>query len=518
MVASAHPLASRVGLEILQKGGNAVDAAVATAFALGVVEPNASGIGGGGFILIKMGNNPPIFLDYREIAPEAASADLFYPTAASFDSMSRRGVNSIAVPGVPAGLITAAEKFGSLTLSELIAPSIRLARDGFAISKNLANIIFQNYDLILQNPATAAIFLEDELPPSAGHLLVNSKLAQSLESLALNGPAAFYQGDLGASIIRTIQAQGGVMVESDLEQYGVIQKNPVQGTYRGYDIYSAAPAAGGVQLIELLNILENFEIQKFSPKAPAYLHLLAEAMKMAFQDKLENMADPAFFEVPVDQLTSKTHAKTLAGLINPKKASFNYKAPSWIRQESGSTTHLSVVDDQRNTVALTQSINFWFGSGITDPESGILLNNHMNDFSKKPEKPNSVEPLKRPVSSIAPTIVLKDGKLVLTIGTPGGTRIISALAQIIVNLVDFGMGIDQAIEAPRIHAQDSILHMENRFPETAQTDLKQLGHPLKLHQDYDSYFGGAQGILFDLSANMLIGGADSRRDGFVEGY
>ena len=519
MVASAHPLASQAGVEILQQGGNAVDAAVATAFALGVVEPNASGLGGGGFLLIQMKGEKPVTINYREMAAQSANADLYYRTVKSFDSLTRSGAYSIGVPGVPAGLALALEKYGTLSLSQVIAAAARFARQGFEISENLAAMIFQNYDLIQKYPATADIFLVDDLPPSAGSILTNPNLAVSLELLARNGPQVFYQGELGKNIIEKVKAYGGLLSREDLKQYQATLTKPVQGSYRGYTIYSSAPpAGGGTHLIELLNILECFELSQYQHNSATYLHIFAEAMKMVFADKSENMADPAFYRVPVEELISKEHAKNLASRIDPEKATYNYKAPRWVVRKSGHTTHLSVIDEQRNMVALTQSINSWFGSGILDENTGILLNNHMADFENEPGKPNSLEPGKRPVSSIAPTLLLKNGKPFLSIGTPGGSRIISALAQIIVNMVDFNMGIDQAIEAPRIHALGQALYLEKRIGDEVQMELQKKGHQLNIKNDFDNYFGGAQGIVIDSSGTVLRGGADSRRDGFVIGY
>ncbi len=519
MVASAHPLASQAGVEILRQGGNAVDAAVAAAFALGVVEPNASGLGGGGFLLIRMQGENPVTINYREMAPQAAKADRYYRTTGSFDSLTQSGVYAIGVPGVAAGLAMALDKYGTLPLSRVLVPAIQYARQGFEISENLATMIFQNYDLIQKYPATAAIFLEDDLPPPAGSTLTNPNLATSMELLAKNGPQIFYQGELGKNIIETVTALGGALSKKDLGEYQAIFTRPVQGSYRGYTIYSSAPpAGGGTHLIELLNILECYELSQYPHNSAPYLHILAEAMKMVFSDKSENMADPAFYRVPVEELISKEYATNLAGRIDPEKATVIYEPPHWVERESGHTTHLSVIDEQRNMVALTQSINSWFGSGILDEKTGILLNNHLADFEDEPGKPNSLEPGKRPVSSIAPTLLLKDGHPFLSIGTPGGSRIISALAQIIINVIDFNMNIDQAIEAPRIHALGQVLYLEKRIAEEIRMELQSKGHHLKIRDDFDNYFGGAQGILIDSSGTVLSGGADSRRDGFVEGY
>ncbi|MCF6270193.1 MAG: gamma-glutamyltransferase, partial [Melioribacteraceae bacterium] len=298
-----------------------------------------------------------------------------------------------------------------------------------------------------------------------------------------------------------------------------IIKEPIVGIYNGYQIISTAPpSGGGTHLVELLNILETYNLRSLKHNSTEYIHILAEAMKIILADKSVNMADPDFHSVPVNILTSKEYAEKVRKNINPKKANFDYNAKRILDNESNSTTHLSVVDKDENIVALTQSINHWFGSGITVKGTGILLNNHLGDFSKQAGTINSIEPNKRPVSSIAPTLILKDGKPFLTIGTPGGSRIIGALAQIIMNIIDFNMGIDDAIEAPRIHTSKKILHVEGRIEEQVINELEKLGHKVKVHPDFDNYFGGAQGILIDAKTKELRGGADSRRDGVAVGY
>ena len=520
MVASAQPLASRAGLEILQKGGNAVDAAVATAFALGVVEPNASGLGGGGFMVIRMADgSPALTIDYREMAPGKAEPGLYYTSKHSLDSLTRSGAKSVGVPGTVAGLALALEKYGTMSLAEVLQPAIRLALDGYRVTENFSAMILNSYELIQQHPATAAIYLQNDFPPPAGTVIKNPDLAHSYELLAQKGASEFYRGEIGEAIVKQLGKEGGFITRGDLQKYRAILKKPVTGSYRGYRIISSAPpTGGGTHLVELLNILEKYDLKKLGHNSADYLHILAEAMKMVFADKNLNMADPAFYRVPVKKLTDKSYADKLRERIRPDRARFDYRAPQLVSRESGSTTHLSVVDKDRNMVALTQSINLWFGSGITVEGTGILLNNHLRDFSRAPGKPNSIEPYKRPVSSIAPTILLKDGKPVLTIGTPGGTRIISALAQIIINIVDFGMDIDAAIEAPRIHAYGKTLNLEGRIPTSVVKELEKRGHKVRMREDYDKYFGGAQGILIEGNPLLLHGGADSRRDGMAVGY
>ena len=520
MVASAHPLASKAGLEILKQGGNAVDAMVATAFALGVVEPNASGIGGGGFMTLRMeGMKEAVTIDFRETAPGAATPEIYYKDKNSFKSLTHGGARAVGVPGVVAGLELALKKYGTMTLAQVIQPAVSYARDGFPVSEKLSGFIVEAYDVISENPATSAVYLQDGLPLPAGAVIKNPDLAATLEKIGKNGSACFYKGEIAKAIAAEMKKLNGLITLEDLSSYNPILKKAVNGTYRGYQIYSTAPpSGGGTHLIELLNILEGYHLKELKHNSAKSIHLLAEALKICLADKAANMADPAFYSVPVKILTGKPYAEGLRKFIDPHKAFFGYKATKMLTNESNSTTHLSVVDEQENMVALTQSLNHWFGSGITVPHTGILLNNHLGDFSSKSGLPNSIAPGKRPVSSIAPTLIYKDDKPYITIGTPGGSRIIGALGQIIVNIIDFGMDIDDAIEAPRVHAYKKTLHVEGRISPTVIKELEKLGHKVKIHPDFDNYFGGAQGILISPKDHRLHGGADSRRDGVVLGY
>ena len=520
MVATAHPLASEVGIDILKQGGNAVDAAVAIALALSIAEPNASGIGGGGFMVIKMADqDAPVMIDYREMAPQKATAEFYYKTKSSFNELTDEGCTSIGVPGLAAGAELALKHFGSFTLEQALKPAIRLARGGVIVSEKLNGMITDNYEKISKYPATAEIYLHEMLPIEAGQILKNEDLAQTFEKLAANGAEIFYQGEIATAIVDELKNQGGIFELEDMKAYKAKIRNPVMGSYRGYQIITAAPpSGGGTHLIELLNIMEGFDLKKLGHNSAEFIHLFTEAMKMIYADKSMNAADPDFFNVPVDSLLNKEYARKLRNSINKKKAMFDYAPPNWINMESSSTSHLSVIDGQGNIVALTQSINHWFGCGIVVPGTGILLNDHIKDFDSRVNIPNSVAPHKRPVSNTAPSIILKDGKPFLTVGTPGGSRIISAVAQIIMNVIDFNMSMDEAIEAPRVHCLKNILHVEGRIDETVIENLKTMGHNIKVHPDFDNYFGGAQGILIDPNSGKLIAGADSRRDGVAVGY
>ncbi len=520
MVASAHPIASKVGSDILKQGGNAVDAAMAMAFTLSIAEPNASGLGGGGFMIIKMANqNEAVMIDYREMAPEKATPEIYYKTDSSFKDLTQGGATSIGVPGLVSCAELALENYGSVSWKQLLAPSIKLSREGIVVSEMLNGMIINNYEKLLKYPATSAIYLSEMLPLEPGSVLKNEDLASTFEKIAENGPKKFYEGEIAEAIVGEIKKQGGLFELPDMNSYQAKFRKPVVGDYRGYQIISSGPpSGGGTHLIELLNIMEGFDIKSMEHNSVQLIHLFAEAMKMVYADKSVNSADPDFYNVPVDSFTNKKYATRLRNLINRKKSMFDYSPPHFIIPESNSTSHFSVVDQNGNIVALTQSINNFFGSGVVVPGTGILLNDHLSDFDDQMNRPNSIAPHKRPTSSIAPTIVLKDGKPFMTLGTPGGSRIISALAQIIINIIDFNMSMDDAIESPRVHCLNKVLHVEGRIPVEIIEKLESMGHTIKVHANFDKYFGGAQGILIDPKTRRLYGGADSRREGCALGF
>lgn len=520
MVATAHPIASAVGIEILKEGGNAVDAAMAVAFALSIAEPNASGIGGGGFIVIKMANQKEaVMIDYRERAPERAVAEYYYDSESGFKSLTTVGPSAIGVPGLVAGAEISLKKYGTMTLAQILQPAIELCKNGIVVSEKLNEMILNNIEKISNYPATAEVYLKDMFPLEEGDTLRNLDLASSLVKLSGQGGDIFYKGELAKLMANEIQQLGGVLSYSDLKTYEAKVRKPVRGKYRGYDIITSAPPSwGGTHLIELLNIMEGYNVKKMEHNSAKYIHVFTEAMKMIYADKAINAADPDFYKVPVKTFLKKRYAKKLRKRIEPNKARFDYKSKKRSSRESTSTSHLSIVDEHGNIVALTQSINHWFGSGVVVPGTGILLNDHMNDFNDKPGTPNSIEPFKRPASNTAPTIILKNGKPFMTLGTPGGSRIISALAQVIMNVIDFEMSMDDAIEAPRVHCINKVLHVEGRINEKVIDVLREMGHEVKVRSDFDNYFGGAQGILFNHQTNKLHGGADSRRDGKAIGY
>ena len=525
MVAAAHPLAAQAGVEILKKGGNAIDAAVATAFALNAAEPNASGLGGGGFMLIRFAETGEIVVvDYREHAPAAATKDMFASEQSKKEYWSKVGGKAVAVPGTLMGLTTALETYGTMNLAEVTAPAISIMENGFEVTETLSNMIKSNFDKIAacSDPEKIAYF-SGGLPLETGDILAQPDLAKTYREILDKGIEHFYGGELGQKVVDAVKAQGGIMTIDDLKEYKPYIRKPVVGNYRGYDIYSMCPpSSGGTHLIQILNIMENFDIANMNYHGPTHVSIMAEAMKMAFADRAKYMGDPGFAkDIPIKGLTSKEYAKFLADQINIKYPKQVIPAGEPAKFEHESTSHISVVDAAGNVVALTQTINYFFGSGVIVPEVGIIMNNEMDDFSSNPDSPNAPEPGKIPLSSMSPSIIEKDGKPFMILGTPGGTRIFTAMVQIISNVVDFGMSMDEAIEAPRMHCYTSAgkaksIRVESRIPAITAKTLRVLGNEVDVKGDYDLYFGGAQGIM--VIDGVMYGGGDSRRDGVAIGY
>jgi len=528
MVAAAKPQASQVGIDILKAGGNAVDAAVAVGFALGVLEPNASGIGGGGFMLIWLADSGTIvFIDSRGKAPAAATQDMYeldengkvIPDARGFDPAVVGG-KAVAVPGEVDGLLIALEKYGSMSRQQVIQPAIEHARQGLQVSEVFANMIVDNYDVIQAFPASEEIYLTDGFPKQVGELVVNTDLANTLQLIADQGRDAFYHGPVAQAIVDAVQADGGLITLQDLAGYEVSFRTPVIGDYRGYGIISAPPpSSGGTHVIELLNIMENFNLSIMGRNSARSIHAWAEAMRLMYTDRAMYMGDSDFVDVPIEGLTSKQYARSQFERIDMNSV-MELQPPGdpW-PTESGSTTHFSVADADGNMVAYTKTINHFFASGITVPGTGILLNDQMDDFDKRPGQANSIVAGKKPLSSMSPTFLLKDGKPFAAIGSPGGKRIITTMALLISNLVDFDMGIQAAIDEPRIcNYEDGPLKIESRIPADVQSALLQMGYELDVKKDFDLYFGGAQGVVIDHQSGELLGGADPRRDGKAIGY
>ncbi len=468
MVVAQEAQAARVGVDILRRGGNAVDAAVAVGFALAVTYPRAGNIGGGGFMVIHRADGGDTTIDYRETAPGAINEKSFLDAQGNADPRkSRDSALSIGVPGTVAGLALAEEKYGSghFTLADLITPAIALARDGIAVADDMADSLPKAALRLKRWPASAQIFLKpDGSVLAPGDRLVQPDLANTLEAIARDGPRAFYQGAIAEKIAAAVDAAGGVMTVDDLKSYRAVERPPVRGTYRGYDIVSMPPpSSGGVALIEMLNILEGYDLAHAD--AAQALFLMVEAMKRAYADRALFLGDPDRVQVPVARLTSKSYAAAWRATIDPTRATpaRDLGRGGGVRPEGRNTTHFSVIDRFGNAVANTYTLNFSYGVGLVAAGTGVLLNNELDDFAVKPEVPNAYgllgyeanapAPGKRPLSSMTPTIVLKDGKPFLVTGSPGGSLIINAVLQVVIDVIDRGMDIAGAVSAPRVYDQ-----------------------------------------------------------------
>jgi gamma-glutamyltranspeptidase / glutathione hydrolase len=468
MVVAQEALAARIGVDILQKGGNAVDAAVAVGFAMAVSYPRAGNLGGGGFMVIHRAGGDDAAIDYRETAPQAINDKSFLDAQGNADQQkSRDSALAIGVPGTVAGLALAAAKYGSgrFTLADLIEPAIALARDGIAVADDTADSLPIDRPRLARWPSSAPIFLKpDGSALAPGDRLLQPDLANTLAAIAKDGPRAFYEGAVAEKLAAAVQTAGGVMTVDDLKNYRAVERKPVRGTYRGYDIVSMPPpSSGGVALVEMLNILEGYDL---AHEADAQkLFLMIEAMKRAYADRAWFLGDPDRVQVPVARLTSKNYAKEWRATIDPAHATkaSDIRAGAAVKDEGHNTTHFSVIDRFGNAVSNTYTLNFSYGVGLVAAGTGVLLNNELDDFAAKADAPNAYGllgykanapgPGKRPLSSMTPTIVLKDGKPFLVTGSPGGSVIINAVLQIVINVIDRGMDIAGAVSAPRVHDQ-----------------------------------------------------------------
>jgi len=520
MVATANPIVSQIGSEILKEGGNAVDAAVAVMFALSVVEPWASGLGGGGFMLIKMQNSAqPVVIDFRERAPIGADPQLFYRDSETFRYYAYTGFRSICVPGTVAGADLALSRFGTKKINEVLEPVIQLARKGFTVSDRFNKIITTYYDLIEMNRATSIIYLPDWLPLRIGDLVTREDFAVTLETLSLKGLQSFYKGEMASELTAEIERNNGLLVATDFYIYQPIIRNPVVGNYRGYQIMvPPPPSSGGVTLIQLLNILEKFNLKQLGYNSGDYIHVFTEALKLVLQDREKYSGDPDFARISIDGYLSKPYASTISTKIDSQQARFVTFDNSALKYESDNASHVSIIDRDNNIVSLTQTLDFYFGSGITHPKYGILFNNGLFHFSQDSVNINAIAPKKRSASSMAPTIILKDGVPVLILGSSGASRTISALAHIIISIVDFGMDIQSAIESPRFFYEKGKIELETRILSDSIERLKKLGHQVNLKTDYNTYFGIAQGIQIDAKTGKLHGACDPRGEGEAVGY
>jgi gamma-glutamyltranspeptidase/glutathione hydrolase len=531
MVVSSDSLATQVGVEILKKGGNAVDAAVAVGFALAVTYPQAGNIGGGGFMVIRMANGETVTIDFREKAPMKASENMFLDENGNFvPEKSQVGHLSVGVPGSVAGLLLALEKYGTMSRREVLEPAIELAEKGFIVNEGLANAFKNAFEHFKKFPSTMRYFSKNGQPYSAGDRLVQKDLAKVLKLIRDKGRDGFYKGKVADLIVEEMKRGGGLITYEDLENYQPVLRKPVVGNYRGYEIISMGPpSSGGVCLIELLNILENFDLKKYGFGSSYTIHYLVEAMKRVYADRAEYLGDPDFVQIPLDKLLSKEYAKELASEIDtfyatPSSRIIRSVSPT---SEGVHTTHYSVVDRWGNVVAVTTTINSYFGSMVAVDGAGFFLNNEMDDFSAKPGAPNqfgllgskanSIQPGKRMLSSMTPTIVLKNGKPFLVLGSPGGSTIITSVLQVILNVVDFGMNIQEAVDSPRIHHQwypDQIFFERRGLPRDVIENLERRGHKLVERAGYQ---GEVQAILIDENG-VKYGAVDPRGYGLAMGY
>jgi gamma-glutamyltranspeptidase/glutathione hydrolase len=493
MVVAQERLAAQVGADILKQGGNAVDAAVATGFALAVTYPRAGNIGGGGFMVIhSTARNEDVAIDYRETAPAAITQDVFLGADGKPDAdKSRNSALGIGVPGTVAGLAVALEKYGSgrFTLAQILKPAIELARDGFVVTDDMADTLSDMYRRMSRWPVSKAFFRPDGTPLQEGDRLVQADLAATLSAIAEQGPRGFYEGPVADRLAAAVVKAGGIMTAGDLKSYQAVIRNPVRGSYRGYDIVSMPlPSSGGTVLLETLNILEGFPMAEMRQGSAPSLHLLIEAMKRAYADRARYLGDPAFVNAPADMLISKDYAAKQRATIDLARATPAEALSARQLREGSNTTHYSVVDSSGNAVSNTYTLNFPYGVGLVADGTGVLLNNELDDFTAAPGTSNAFGlvgfeanlpgPGKRPLSSMSPTIVLKDGKPVLVTGTPGGSRIISAVLQIVVDVIDYKMDVAAAVAAPRVHHQwmPDVVRVERGFPPETLDALRQKGH------------------------------------------
>ncbi|HEX9788734.1 MAG TPA: gamma-glutamyltransferase [Candidatus Binatia bacterium] len=520
LVVADSELASAAGMEILRRGGNAVDAAIATALALSVVDQASSGLGGGGFMVIyRAQQNQAYALDFRETAPAASRRELYTKDGEPVASLSLTGALAVAVPGQVAGLMEAHRRFGSLPLPVLAAPSIKLASEGFPLDATLRVAIERQQANMKNFPDLGRIYMPKGEPPKEGDVIRQPELAETLKGIAQKGSAAFYDGWIGRAILQTIEKAGGVMTLDDLKNYQPIWRQPLVGSYRDRTVITMPPpSSGGVAILQMLNILEGYKLGAFQHNSAFYLHLLSETMKHAFADRAHFLGDADFVHVPVGKLTAKNYAAWIRGRIAPDKTRptafygyYNFNA------ENGGTTHFSIVDRFGNAVAGTQSVNTRFGSKLVATGTGIVLNNEMDDFAIHPEvgnvyglignEANSLKPSKRPLSSMSPTIILRGDRPELIVGAAGGPRIISATLQTILNVIDFGMPVAAAVSAPRVHHQwlPERLNMESKITAEARAALKQRGHVLR----EQTSLGVVQAIRRE--GAQLSGAADPRK-------
>ena len=529
MVVTAQHLATEVGVDVLKKGGNAVDAAVAVGYALAVVHPCCGNIGGGGFMLIHLKDGRNVFLDFREKAPMKASADMYLDKQGNVvPGLSTESWLSVGVPGTVMGLDTALRKYGTMTRRQVMQPAVELARKGFVLSPGDVAIMGEEAKKLAAHPNVAAIFLDHGKPFEAGHRFVQPQLARTLERIEKEGSSAFYRGPIADALAKASKANGGILTKADLAAYTVKEQTPVTGSYRGCTIVSSPPpSSGGTTICEILNVLSGYPMAKLGFHSAEGVHLMAEAMRYAYADRNTYLGDPGFVKNPLKELLSAKHAAWIRSQIEPDRAGPVIRRARPL-SEGTDTTHYSIVDGRGNAVAVTYTLNAWFGCGRMAGDTGFFLNDEMDDFTSKPGVPNmyglvqgkanAIEPGKRPLSSMAPTMVFRDGRLVMVTGSPGGSRIITITLESILNVIDHGMNVRQAVDAPRIHFQGlpDVLYAEPRAfsPDTAAI-LKKMGYTIEVQDPW----GACEAIAVDPKTGVLYGANDDRRPaGLAMGY
>ncbi len=551
MVASVHPLASRAGVQMMKSGGNAVDAAVAVGFALAVVYPQAGNLGGGGFMLVRFADGRTHFVDYREKAPAAATANMYLDATGNvIEDAGTVGYKAIGVPGSVAGMVYAEKTYGKLTLVQVMAPAIKLAEEGFVLAAEDARDLREDRHLA-EFPESRRIFLRGGNYYKAGETFKQPELARTLKRIAAS-PDDFYHGAMARELAASMQKGGGLITVDDLAHYEVKEREAVRGSYRGYEIISAPPpSSGGTTLIETLNILEGYDLGKFEGRSALAVHLTLEAFRRAFFDRAEFLGDPDFSKIPVAQLIDKRYGAAWRESIDPAHASASkgLSRPTSFSQleqdaavplppdgvaASNHTTHYSVVDPDGNAVAVTTTLNDNFGSRVTAEGLGFLLNDEMDDFASKQGVPNmfgliqgpanAIGPGKRPLSAMAPTIVLKDDKLFLVLGSPGGPRIITTVANILMGVVDYGMNIQEAVNAPRFHHQwlPDMASVEEGFSRDMVKQLEGMGHHIEFGEEdsgtREPYWSDGQCIMIDPKRGQRLGASDKRNNGKALGF
>ncbi|AGH86227.1 gamma-glutamyltransferase [Ralstonia nicotianae] len=539
MVVAAQHLATRVGVDVLKRGGNAVDAAVAVGYALAVVYPAAGNLGGGGFMTIQLADGRKTFLDFREVAPKGATANMYLDKDGNvIKGLSTKGHLAVGVPGTVSGMEYAREKYGTRSRTELIAPAIRLADKGFALDQGDIDMLLTSTKDFQEDPASGAIFLNKGQPYQVGQKLVQRDLARTLHAISVKGTDGFYKGWVGKAIVASSQAGKGLITQEDLDGYKTRELAPVECDYRGYHVVSAPPpSSGGVVICEMLNILEGYPLKDLGYHSAQGVHYQIEAMRHAYVDRNSYLGDPDFVKNPLDRLLDKNYAAKIRAVIDPKKAGVSKDIKPGVEPHEGSnTTHYSIADRYGNAVSVTYTLNDWFGAKVTAAKTGVILNDEMDDFTAKVGVPNlyglvqgeanAIAPGKRPLSSMSPTIVTRDGKPAMVVGTPGGSRIITAVLQTMLNAIDYGMNVQEAVDMPRFHQQwlPDLTNVENYTlsPDTRQI-LEGMGHkfgPPQPANHLAAIIVGAPSLEGKpVGKNRFYGANDPRRNtGLAAGY